>query len=259
MLSELLPPPLSGRHALFLDFDGTLAPIQPDPLAVALPEGGGEQLARLSAALDGALAAISGRDVRDLSQRVPETIWRAGSHGLEICAPGEAPATAPPLAPGTLVADIEAITADFPGTWAEPKGPVVAVHYRAAPGVEAALFDALADLVRHIEGYSLQQGKMVFETKPANAHKGRALERLMEEPAFAARIPVMIGDDTTDEDAMAVALRLGGLAIKVGSGDSVASYRLGAPEAVWDWLRAGLHTLTAPPMGAQPGSSPPCP
>jgi len=234
------PPALSARQALFLDFDGTLAPIQADPDAVALPAGGADILTRLADRLEGALAAISGRDIRDLSERVPPAIWRAGSHGLEICAPGEAPAVAPTVARGTLVADIEAITADFPGTWAEPKGSVVAVHYRAAPQAETALLDALADLVDHIEGYGIQQGKMVFEAKPADAHKGRALERLMTEPAFRTRMPVMIGDDTTDEDAMAVALRLGGLAVKVGDGETVAPYRLDGPDAVWDWLQRGL-------------------
>ncbi|MEM0986070.1 MAG: trehalose-phosphatase [Pseudomonadota bacterium] len=241
MSGDLLPPPLLASHALFLDFDGTLAPLQDDPDAVALPDGGAARLKTLSDALGGALAAISGRDVRDLSGRVPLDIWRAGGHGLEICAPAEAPRPKPRPAPGTLTADIEDVVRDFPGTWAEPKGAVVAVHYRAVPDVASALLEALLEVVSPIEGYTVQQGKMVLEAKPSDAHKGRTLEALMARPPFKARPPVMVGDDTTDEDAMASALRLGGFAIKVGPGRSVAPYRLGTPGDVWAWLSQAPH------------------
>ncbi|MEM7768614.1 MAG: trehalose-phosphatase [Pseudomonadota bacterium] len=238
MTAERSPPPLDARAALFLDFDGTLAPIQNDPDTVSLPDGGADRLLKLSQALDGALVAVSGRDIRDLSARLPVDIWRAGGHGLEICAPGEVPLPLPIQAPGTLLADIEDIVADFPGTRVESKGPVIAVHYRGAPESEGSLLDALNELVENLEGYAIQQGKMVLEAKPARAHKGRALEHIMTLDPFLSRVPVMIGDDTTDEDAMASALRAGGLAIKVGAGETVAPYRLADPDAVWAWLGA---------------------
>ena len=59
---------------------------------------------------------------------------------------------------------------------------------------------------------------MVVEVKPAAAHKGAALRRLAAAPPFAGRRPLMIGDDTTDEDAIAAAQDLGGLGVKVGQG-----------------------------------------
>ena len=64
-------PRLTKRSALFLDFDGTLAPIQDDPDTVAMP---GETLAainRLQPFVAEAICIISGRDIRDLSSRVP--------------------------------------------------------------------------------------------------------------------------------------------------------------------------------------------
>ena len=73
-----------------------------------------------------------------------------------------------------------------------------------------------------------QPGKMVVEVKPDAAHKGRALRRLAGAPPFAGRRPVMFGDDTTDEDAIAAAQDLGGLGIKVGHGATAA--RLRAPD-----------------------------
>ena len=54
--------------------------------------------------------------------------------------------------------------------------------------------------------------------------------------AFAGRVPVMVGDDTTDEDAFIAAAGLGGYAIKVGDGESAAAYRLADPQAVADWI-----------------------
>jgi trehalose 6-phosphate synthase/phosphatase len=50
---------------------------------------------------------------------------------------------------------------------------------------------------------------------------------------------VAIGDDRTDEDMFA-ALPPGGVAIRVGAGDSAAPYRLDSPTAV----RALLGALT---------------
>lgn len=236
-MSDLPPPPsLHSEAALFLDFDGTLAPIQNDPDSVALPDGGAHQLTALSMELGGALATISGRDIRDLSQRLPLELWRAGGHGLEICAPGEAAPSTPPRSPVTLLSDIEDIVRDFPGARVEPKGAVIAVHYRAAPNIGPSLSDALFDLIQDVQGYTLQAGKMVLEAKPEGAHKGRAVERLMQQLPFAGRAPIVVGDDTTDEDAMAVAIRAGGFAVKIGSGDTFAQYRLPDPSAVWMWL-----------------------
>jgi trehalose 6-phosphate phosphatase len=74
------------------------------------------------------------------------------------------------------------------------------------------------------------------EVKPAQAHKGTALRRLFGHPPFAGRRPVMLGDDATDEDAMAAALELGGIAVKVGLGDSVAPLRAPDPAAVRAWI-----------------------
>jgi trehalose 6-phosphate phosphatase len=81
---------------------------------------------------------------------------------------------------------------------------------------------------------------MVFEAKPSHAHKGRALARMMQQPPFLGRVPVMVGDDTTDEDAMRVAMDLGGWAVKVGPGASAAEYGLSGPEEVWTWLQAAV-------------------
>lgn len=233
-----LPPDLSAQDALFLDFDGTLSPIRDDPDLCALPEGGAAILARLADKLGGALALISGRDVRDLSARTPGSLWRAGGHGLEICAPGKAPPEGRPEAPVGLKTAILKAISQLDGVRAEDKGAVIAVHYRAAPESGAVLIERLTPLVEAHEGYNLQHGKMVLEAKPDSANKGRALTAMMQEPPFAGRRPVMIGDDATDEQAMEAAIALGGSAIKIGDGATLAPHRLKSPEEVWSWLTA---------------------
>ena len=77
---------------------------------------------------------------------------------------------------------------------------------------------------------------MVVEVKPEAAHKGSTLRRLMRRAPFAGRRPVMIGDDTTDEDAIEAAIALGGLGVKVGAGASAAALRAPDPAAVRAWI-----------------------
>ena len=60
---------LGPGDALFLDFDGTLAEIGPDPEAIWLPEPMHRDLEMLAQRLGGALAILSGRDLRDLARR----------------------------------------------------------------------------------------------------------------------------------------------------------------------------------------------
>lgn len=230
------PPRLEERHALFLDFDGTLAAIQEDPDKVILPHEAADALHALEAVLGEAIAVISGRDIRDLSARVPLAYWRAGGHGLEICGPGETPAEQPAAAPRELSNAIDMITHGLEGVRVETKGPVIAVHYRQAPDLGDMLLARLKDTVRNDPGYKVQAGKMVLEAKPAHANKGRAVAFMMGHLPFRDRVPVMIGDDTTDEDAFDTVNGLGGISIKVGQGETAATHRVDDPEDVTRWL-----------------------
>ncbi|MEM9841178.1 MAG: trehalose-phosphatase [Pseudomonadota bacterium] len=225
------------KHALFLDFDGTLAPLQADPDTVTLSIAGEQTLIALRALFSDALVLISGRDVRDLSARTPLELWRVGGHGLEICAPGQAPERNRTAMPPHMLAPVQALTAAYQGVRMEEKGEVVAIHYRQNPSVEFELVQKVHALAKAMPGYKSQNGKMVIELKPNRANKGRTLSAMMQQPAFAGRLPVMVGDDTTDEDAMEAAAAAGGFGVKVGSGVTSAAFRLDDPAAVWHWLR----------------------
>ncbi len=226
---------LGPSDSLFLDFDGTLAELGPDPDAIALAPGVAEALARLAVRLEGAVALLSGRDLRDLARRTPGGIWRAGGHGLEILAPGASPPPAPPPPPEAVLAPLRT-AAQTPGVRLELKGPVAALHFRAAPAAAAACLAAAEAAAAAAPDLVHQPGKMVVEVKPATAHKGTTLRRLAEAAPFAGRRPVMLGDDATDEDAIAAAQDLGGIGVKVGPGSTAARLRAADPAAVRSWL-----------------------
>lgn len=235
MSDDLLGIALEPGDALFLDFDGTLAEIGPDPEAIVLDATTTDALARLTPALGGAVAILSGRDLRDLARRTPAFLWRAGGHGLEIAPPGAALPPPPAAPPDAVLAPLIA-AARRTGVRLEVKGPIGALHFRAAPEAERACLAAACAAAAAAPGLVVQAGKMVVEVKPATAHKGAALRRLAATPPFAGRRPVFLGDDATDEDAMAAARDLGGCAAKIGPGASVAEIRAATPAEVRAWL-----------------------
>jgi trehalose 6-phosphate phosphatase len=190
----------------------------------------------LDAALGGALAVVTGRRLDSLDEFLaPPVLAAAGLHGAQLrMVPTAAPVITAPLLP-TAAAALEARYADDPAMRIEDKGIGVALHFREAPerGAEAEL--ALREAVDGLD-VEIIAGKCVFEARPRGFDKGTAVRAFMAEAPFAGRMPIFAGDDRTDEDGMAAALALGGSAIKIGSGNSIAPTRLDDPAALHDWL-----------------------
>jgi trehalose 6-phosphate phosphatase len=51
--------------------------------------------------------------------------------------------------------------------------------------------------------------------RPRGADKGKAVAALMDHAPFRGRLPVFLGDDVTDEDAIAAAAAMGGVGLRV--------------------------------------------
>ena len=244
-MTGLLPAPtwadLSRTpNALFLDIDGTLLEFESHPDLVRATETLIDLLQSVSTALSGAVALISGRPLADID-RVFRS-WKpyaAGGHGAEVRGQLGTRHHQPDEA---LVNRLRALTAarvaELPEVWLEDKGYGFALHYRALPEHESAVITLAAEIATMSEGtLEVQPGNLVQELRPASFDKGLALDELMEQPPFAGRRPIVVGDDRTDEFAFAAAARHGGISILVGGrDDTVATYYLPDPEAVRAWL-----------------------
>lgn len=232
-LADILMP----SCALFLDFDGTLVDIAPQPEDVVVPAGLLHSLDVVRQRLGGALALISGRPVAQIDSFLqPLRLPVAGVHGAERrSAGGEwSLLETPPLAHVEQAA--RTLAARHAALRVEIKRGSVALHYRQAPELEDVCVETMRAAVEDSAGLTLLHGKMVVEAKPGGASKGLAIEAFMLEAPFAGRRPVFVGDDVTDEAGFATVQRMQGLGVKVGEGPSIARERILSPAQFRDQL-----------------------
>jgi trehalose 6-phosphate phosphatase len=203
----------AARCAILCDFDGTLAPIVPDP-ADARPLPGSVELLHHLATRYAVVAVVSGRPAAFLADRLelhrldlpasPSLLQAVGLYGLEVASPTGGP-------PGTAVSEgepwraaVEAATAFLapsmpPGTLLEPKGLTLGLHWRNAPEAEASVI-ALGEAASKRYGLVLRHGRMAAELVPPVAvDKGSVVRRLTSDLEAAC----FVGDDAGDIPAFA--------------------------------------------------------
>jgi len=228
---------------LFLDFDGTLAPIVEDPSLAHMPAGTREALVRLRSDSRFTIAIISGRALSDLRVRVDlEDLIYAGNHGLEISGPGVEfiePIAAQRLkALGELSRHLRSRLHDIPGVEVENKVLSASVHFRRAA---AASFSGIRQVVEDavvFDGnpFEITEGRKVLEIRPrVGWDKGMAVGWIQQTSGHAGALPLYIGDDSTDEDAFLALPE--GITIGVGKArETAAQYFLERQELVPEFL-----------------------
>ncbi len=231
-------PPVPARPLLFLDYDGTLAPIVDDPAAAVPHPAVPDLLAELDQAHE--VVVVTGRDLAALGRLLGARLRAVGLHGAEE---GWADGTVEHRATeawADALARLRAAVPDAEGVVVEDKGAAFAVHYRAAPDADVAreALEAWAQAVP--DGLVPIWGKAVVELRADDVSKGTAVARIAA--AHPDRTPVYLGDDVTDEDAFRAlqALRTPSVTVKVGEGETVAGHRLPDVEAVVAYLRRFL-------------------
>lgn len=236
-LSQLVPYPL--EWALFLDFDGTLLNLAAHPEDIEVPSELPSLLHSLYKLFEGAIAVFTGRSLGNLDRHLGCS-WcpASGQHGAEWRFHQGMPSS---LEESTALASarhlFKAFASQHAGTYLEDKGLSLALHFRGMPELVRELRQ-LADrtVTAGDEQLEILRGKSVLEVRLRSVNKGSAVRRFLTEIPFKGRKPLMVGDDRTDEDAFEEVLTVGGTAVKVGEGPTVAPWRLKDPDEVRVWL-----------------------
>jgi trehalose 6-phosphate phosphatase len=252
------------RWTWVLDFDGTLAPIVDHPDAARPAPGAAEAVAALAEVCE--VALLSGRSLDDLVERlggIPPRVLLIGGHGSEARAPDGSRIALTDLEVAAEVLgeladrlDREVDPAD--GWMIERKSTSVAVHHRrVADELVAAQLPAVRSRLEAATdtgpGFVLLEGKAVLELKIRGVDKGRALRWIARVSADRAEnllgspeiVPLVLGDDVTDEDAFAAADALGGDGVLISEtpAATVARFRLREPARVVTLLEAARERL----------------
>jgi trehalose 6-phosphate phosphatase len=246
------------------DFDGTISPINSDPLGaeiVPLARRAVRRLARLAEARPDRLSVVvlSGRASLDVAGRVRVGGVRyLGNHGLEAGslarrarAEGLAvtidPALSEFIAPTEVLARrVAARLRDPDWLFVELKGPSVAFHFRQAPDTDAAREAVLAAIdatEREAGGTGMIrfEGRRIVELRPEGAgRKGRAMERLIARDRPGAIL--VMGDDVSDAEAF----RVVGAARRRGELDGLVLGVHGANETPREVVEAADAILASP-------------
>jgi trehalose 6-phosphate phosphatase len=208
-LAEALKPLTQdpGRAGIFLDVDGTLAPIVGRAEDAHVPEKTSRMLGALARKY-GCVACISGRSAAEARRLVGVGgITYAGSHGAELLEPGAAkPTVLPAFASWTGRVQEFARARDERDLRVlririEDKGPIVALHWRGVPDEDEARtrLEGVAQEAE-AEGLRTHWGRKVLEIRPpVEVNKGQAVEELVRRHDL--RAAMFAGDDATDLDA----------------------------------------------------------
>jgi trehalose 6-phosphate synthase/phosphatase len=227
-----------ARHrALFLDYDGVLAPFASKPEDADPTPSLKRLLEKLASKQDTQLAIISGRSRDDLQAwfgDLPVTL--VAEHGALVRKAGNKNwhSTMPALKDWQYEIELilEQYAAKTPGAFVEHKKYSLVWHYRKANNYYAQknlviLKRLLREPARKYH-LSINSGNKILEIKPVGINKGAAALGLLGTSSNGQNAPefiLSIGDDYTDED-MFTALPMSAYTVKVGRGITAARYRL---------------------------------
>ena len=242
---------MAPRAGIFCDFDGSLAPIVPDPSKARAIRGAGRILERLARRY-AAVAVVSGRPVSFLAKRLhPRKVRLVGLYGIEERV-GRSLRVLPEVSAARASVDraaerLRSELSNEDGVYVEHKGLAVSVHFRRARDPDAMLARAVpvVDRVASEEGLaSVTRGRLVLEiSPPVRVDKGHVVRRVIEEKQLAGAL--VVGDDAGDLPTFRAldGLELG-IRVAVASNEApsdliaAADHVVGSPHELIDLLRS---------------------
>jgi trehalose-phosphatase len=202
--------------ALFLDFDGTLAPFAPKPAAARLPWATRRVLQRLGQVPKLRIWVVSARRHDDLRARIEVPGVRCrGLYGWENGQPPPISEADRRLLERARIA-LAVRLAGIEGVWLENKEATVAMHWRGAPResvhqaaqVCGSVLEPFHSKLRTIEG------DHVWEVAPRGLPGKGAAARELWHTWRSHALPVYVGDNAADEPAFAALAA--GITVRVG-------------------------------------------
>nr|XP_033508587.1 trehalose-phosphate phosphatase B-like isoform X2 [Nicotiana tomentosiformis] len=234
-LEQMMSIAKGRKIVIFLDYDGTLSDIVPNPEEAFMTD-----------------------KVQDFVQL--NNVYYAGSHGLDIEAPLNQTTNFDDMDNEVVVLHqpakeflpekhkvlnlLSERTKGIKGVNIEDNKFCISVHYRHVHAKDlGTLENVISTVLKEYQNFRLSKGKKVFEIRPnIGWNKGHALEYFLENLGFGSSddvLPIYIGDDRTDEDAFNVLRKMGqGLPIVVSATpkDTKALYSLREPKDVMEFL-----------------------
>jgi len=226
---------INRKVALFLDFDGTLVPIQKNPAQCILSYKIKKQLELLRDSGNCYLTILSGRSLSDIKQKVGiKRIYYGGNHGLDISGSNVSYTHPKAILAKPIMTHIrqqlQKKIRDIDGAWLEDKKFTLSLHFRSVktediPRIKKVFYNVV-NKYSEKKLLAVIKGKKVLELVPdVSWDKGKAVLWVLQR--FKDKcLPIYVGDDQTDETAFK-SLRKKGITIRVGkSKKTFADYYL---------------------------------
>lgn len=221
-------PIITEKLQIFLDYDGTLVPIQPDSTKTYA----GIELLGILAELDRKYDTwiVTGRTMDSITGFIGNDFNIVGLHGLVVHRKGGDTQYDPILSRYRPILDSvlkmnEEITERFPGVNIRDKIGSVSYTTWEMNEQDISALKAYLKEVAEGKGIDFYPGIRIFELRIPGVNKGLSIRKIR-----TGRPALIIGDDLTDEDSFRE--NPDAVNVKVGEGDTSAEFRLPGPEDV---------------------------
>jgi len=229
------------RPVLFLDLDGTLAPLVDWPREKARVPPATRQALQSLRKCGAEVIIVSGRDVDGVMGVLRTPVDAViGNHGADLLEGGDRRRWlhGDPRRLRRAARFLDDWLRDWPNVWVQTKPYSIAIHWRGSTEFGKKVWEETAELLLGW-GLDAHTGRRVIDVRLPGVNKGRAVLgwlRTREPGAIRRGMVCYAGDDTTDEYAFE-ALEGRAMTIVVGKRARGAAYRTASPASLTRWLR----------------------